>query len=61
MRARRSDIMGTCANGRATNVAALFGTAVVLALNLILILQTFGISIRGCSKAETLTGSAPRA
>jgi manganese transport protein len=61
MFSRRSDIMGTCANARATSVAALFGTAVVLALNLFLILLTFGISIPGCSKAETLTGSAPRA
>jgi manganese transport protein len=44
---RRRDIMGAFANGRATNVAALSGTAVVLALNLFLILQTFGISIPG--------------
>src|SRR6267154_5297910 len=44
---RRPDIMGAFANGRATNAAALLGTAVVLALNAFLILQTFGISIPG--------------
>jgi len=46
---RRPDIMGAFANGRATNAAALLGTAVVLALNAFLILQTFGISIPGLS------------
>jgi manganese transport protein len=46
---RRSDIMGVFANGRATNTAALLGTAVVLGLNVFLILQTFGISIPGLS------------
>src|SRR5712672_2531122 len=40
---RRPDLMGAFANGRATHLAALFGTAVVLALNAFLILQTFGI------------------
>jgi manganese transport protein len=44
---RRPDIMGAFANSRATNVAALLGTVVVLALNLVLILQTFGLSIPG--------------
>ena len=46
---RRPDIMGAFANGRATNAAALLGTAVVLALNAFLILQTFGIPIPGLS------------
>jgi len=46
---RRPDIMGAFANGRAINAAALLGTAVVLALNAFLILQTFGISIPGLS------------
>jgi manganese transport protein len=46
---RRPDIMGAFANGRTTNVAALSGTAVVLALNLFLILQTLGIPIPGLS------------
>jgi manganese transport protein len=44
---RRRDIMGAFANSRATNVAALLGTVVVLVLNLFLILQTFGVSIPG--------------
>ena len=37
---RRADIMGSFANSRLTNVAALVGTALVLVLNSILILQT---------------------
>jgi manganese transport protein len=44
---RRSDIMGPFANGPATNVAALAGTVVVLALNAVLILQTSGVAIPG--------------
>jgi manganese transport protein len=44
---RRPDIMGAFANSRATNVAAVSGTVVVLALNLFLILQTFGVAIPG--------------
>ncbi|HKD30959.1 MAG TPA: Nramp family divalent metal transporter [Xanthobacteraceae bacterium] len=46
---RRPDIMGAFANRRVTNVAALLGTIVVLALNMFLILQTLGISIPGLS------------
>src|SRR5882724_9335577 len=46
---RRPDIMGAFANGRTTTVAALSGTAVVLALNVFLILQTLGIAIPGLS------------
>ncbi len=46
---RRPDIMGAFANGRLTNLAALLGTIVVLALNLFLILQTFGVPIPGLS------------
>jgi manganese transport protein len=46
---RRPDIMGAFANGRTTNVAALLGTTVVLALNVFLILLTFGIQIPGLS------------
>jgi manganese transport protein len=46
---RRPEIMGAFANGRTTNVAALSGTAVVLALNVFLILQTLGIPIPGLS------------
>ncbi len=46
---RRPDIMGAFANGRLTNLAALFGTVVVLALNAFLILQTLGVAIPGLS------------
>jgi manganese transport protein len=41
---QRKDIMGSFANGRMTNLAAVVGTAVVLLLNVILIVQTFGVS-----------------
>lgn len=44
---QRTDIMGRFANNFATGVAALCGTAVVLLLNVILILQTFGVSLAG--------------
>ncbi len=44
---RRRDIMGTFANRPATNVAAIAGAAVVLALNGVLIVQTFGLAIPG--------------
>ena len=46
---RRADIMGTFANGRLTNLAALAGTIVVLGLNVFLILQTLGVPIAGGS------------
>ena len=46
---RRADIMGSFANSRLTNVAALVGTALVLILNSILILQTLGVTIPGWS------------
>ena len=46
---RRADIMGSFANSRLTNVAALVGTALVLVLNSILILQTLGVTIPGLS------------
>ncbi len=49
---RRADIMGGFANSRATNIAALIGTAVVLLLNAILILQTLGVPIPGLSSAR---------
>jgi manganese transport protein len=44
---RRPDIMGAFANSRATNVAAVVGTVIVLALNTFLILDTFGVPIPG--------------
>jgi manganese transport protein len=46
---RRADIMGSFANSRLTNIAALVGTALVLVLNSILILQTLGVTIPGWS------------
>ena len=44
---RRKDIMGDFANSRLTNVAAIVGTVVILALNAILLSQTFGVDIPG--------------
>jgi manganese transport protein len=41
----RRDIMGAFANSRLTNAAAAFGAVVVVALNAILLLQTFGVAI----------------
>ena len=46
---RRADIMGQFTNSRLTQLAALAGTAVVLLLNILLILQTFGVPIPGLS------------
>ena len=40
---QRRDIMGVFANGRVTQIAAWGGAALVLSLNIILLLQTFGI------------------
>ncbi len=48
---RRPDIMGQFANRRLTDVAALLGTVIVLALNLVLLLQTFGVPIPGLPDA----------
>jgi manganese transport protein len=42
---QRADIMGSFANGRVTRVAAIAGTAVVLFLNTVLLLQTFDVPI----------------
>jgi len=44
---RRRDIMGEFANGPFTDAAAIGGAAVVLCLNALLILQTFGVPIPG--------------
>lgn len=43
----RRDVMGAFANTRLTNVAATAAAALVLMLNVILILQTFGVAIPG--------------
>jgi manganese transport protein len=42
---RRRDIMGEFVNGRLTQVAAMFGAAVVLLLNIILVVQSCGIAL----------------
>ena len=42
---RRRDIMGEFINHRLTNVAAMVGAVIVLTLNLVLLLQTFGAGI----------------
>jgi manganese transport protein len=41
----RADVMGAFVNGRVTSVAAWLATAVVLSLNLILLLQSFGVPL----------------
>jgi manganese transport protein len=46
---RRRDIMGEFANSRLTDVVAITGSAVILALNGLLLLQTFGVTIPGSS------------
>jgi len=43
----RRDIMGEHANGRAVQIAAIVGAAIVLALNVVLILSTLGVAIPG--------------
>jgi manganese transport protein len=45
----RTDVMGQFANGRLTRIAAWLGTALVLALNIFLVLQTLGVAIPGLS------------
>jgi manganese transport protein len=45
----RRDIMGAFTNCRVTRIAAVIGTAVVLALNLFFIVQTVGVPIPGLS------------
>jgi manganese transport protein len=44
---RRRDIMGAFANSRLTNFAAVAGAILILTLNAILLLQTFGVDIPG--------------
>jgi manganese transport protein len=49
---RRKEIMGPFVNGPVTNAAAVVGTAVVLLLNVILIVRTFGLAIPGLPAAN---------
>ena len=44
---RRRDIMGAFVNSRLTDALAIVGTTVILALNVVLLLQTFGVAIPG--------------
>ena len=44
---RRKDIMGAFANSRLTNIAAVVGALLILTLNAILLLQTFGVNVPG--------------
>jgi manganese transport protein len=44
---RRSDVMGSCANGRLMMAAATAAAAIVLGLNLLLVLQIVGIPLPG--------------
>ena len=46
---RRRDIMGEFTNSRLVDFAAIAGSAVILALNAVLLLQTFGTPIPGLS------------
>jgi manganese transport protein len=41
----RRDIMGRFANSRLVNVAAIAGAVVIIALNVVLLLQTFGVAL----------------
>jgi manganese transport protein len=44
---RNREIMGEFANGWLIDIAAIVGTILILGLNIVLLLQTFGISIPG--------------
>lgn len=48
----RADIMGEFANRRLTTIAAIAGAVIVLTLNLVLILLTFGVPIPGLAPAS---------
>ena len=43
----RRDVMGAFVNSRLTQAAAIVATIVILALNVVLVLQTFGVPIPG--------------
>ena len=44
---RRRDVMGDFVNSRLTDAAAILGTVVIMALNVVLLLQTVGVAIPG--------------
>jgi manganese transport protein len=43
----RRDVMGAYSNSRLVSTAAIAGTAIIVVLNVVLILQTFGVNIPG--------------
>jgi manganese transport protein len=47
----RRDIMGPFVNSRMVTIAAVGATAVIIALNLVLVLQTFGVALPGLGAA----------
>jgi manganese transport protein len=49
---RRPDIMGEFANSKLTHIAAVIGTAIVLLLNIVLIVQSSGIPVPGLSEGN---------
>jgi manganese transport protein len=48
---RRRDVMGQFVNSRLVDAAAIVGTIVILGLNAVLLLQTFGVAIPGLPSA----------
>jgi manganese transport protein len=48
---RRADIMGAFANSRWTDTAAIVGAAIILVLNVVLLLQTAGITLPGLTSS----------
>jgi manganese transport protein len=44
---RRKDIMGEFANTRLTHMVAVVATVIILALNMVLLLQTCGVKVPG--------------
>ena len=50
---RSKQVMGRYANGRLTNAAALVGAGVVILLNAVLLLETFGVALPGLAAAAS--------
>ncbi|SQI37436.1 Manganese transport protein MntH [Serratia plymuthica] len=46
---RRRDIMGEFVNSRLTSLVSIIGTVIIILLNMVLLLQTFGVTIPGLS------------
>jgi manganese transport protein len=43
----RRDVMGAFTNKRLTDIVAIVGTVTIIFLNVVLLLQTFGVAIPG--------------